>query len=131
MRRLLPLFAVVPLALLAGGTRAAEKDTKVYEMRVYYANPGKLDALNARFRDHTCKLFEKHGMTNVGYWTPAENADNQLVYLLSHASREAADRSWKAFGADPEWKKAQSESEAAGKLLAKPPERRYLTATDY
>ncbi|HEY1380454.1 MAG TPA: NIPSNAP family protein [Gemmataceae bacterium] len=124
------VLATAALAVVAA-VPAADTAGRVYELRTYTAAPGKLDALNARFRDHTCKLFEKHGMTNVGYWTPVENADNQLIYILAHASREAADRSWKAFGADPEWKKVQSESEANGKLLTKPPERRYLAATDY
>jgi NIPSNAP len=87
--------------------------------------------LNARFRDHTCKLFEKHGMTNVGYWVPVENPDSKLVYILAHASRAAADQSWKAFMADADWKKAQQASEVGGRLLAKAPERQYLTATDY
>src|SRR5437667_10281485 len=94
-----------------------KEDTRVYELRTYTAAPGKLDALNARFRDHTCKLFEKHGMTNVGYWVPVENADNKLYYIISHNSREAAERSWKAFGADEDWKKMVRESEAGGKLV--------------
>src|SRR5690349_25175763 len=91
---------------------AAEKDTRCYELRVYYAAPGKLDALHARFRDHTMKLFEKHGMVNLGYWVPAgENKENKLVYLLSFPNLEARKKSWAAFGTDPEWKKAAAESE--------------------
>ena len=82
MRRLLSLIAFAPLFALQP-SRAAEPDTRVYEMRVYYAAPGKLDALNARFRDHTMKLFEKHGITNVGYFVPIDNKDNKLVYLIS------------------------------------------------
>ena len=109
---------------------AADPPARVYELRIYTAVPGKLDAINARFRDHTCKLFEKHGMTNVGYWTPAESGDARLVYLLAHASREAADRSWKEFGADPEWKKVVQQTEANGKIVAKL-DRLYLSATDY
>src|SRR5689334_8737236 len=76
---------------------AANDDTRVFEMRTYYAAPGKLDALNARFRDHTCKLFEKHGMTNVGYWMPIENPDNKLIYVLAYPNRDAREKSWKAF----------------------------------
>src|SRR5947209_15484991 len=106
MRRLLPLLALAPLVALTTGSSAAEKDTRVYEMRVYYAAPGKLDALNARFKDHTLKLFEKHGITNVAYFTPIDNKDSKLVYFLSYPSKEARDKSWKAFGADPDWKKA-------------------------
>ena len=91
--------------------------------------PGKLDNVVARFRDHTCKLFEKHGMTNVGYWT-AEKDDGKLYYILAHASKAAADQSWKAFVADPEWKEVVKQTEANGKIVAKV-DRMYLTPTDY
>jgi hypothetical protein len=128
MKRLLPLFALVALP---SGSLAAEPDTKVYEMRVYYAAPGKLDALHARFRDHTMKLFDKHGLTNVGYFVPVgENKDNKLVYWISAPSKEARDKSFKAFAADPEWQKAAKESEKDGKLVAKI-ESFFMTATDY
>src|SRR5262245_42352439 len=131
MRRLLPLFAVAPLFGLSAGSRAAEPDTRVYEMRVYYAAPGKLDALNARFRDHTVKLFEKHGLTNVGYFVPTgENKDNKLVYFIAAPSKEARDKSFKTFGADPDWKKAAAESEKNGKLVTKV-ESTFLSPTDY
>src|SRR4051812_18509716 len=130
MRRLLPLFALTPLVALTADSPAAEKDTRVYEMRTYYAAPGKLDALNARFRDHTVKLFEKHGITNVAYFTPVDNKDNKLVYFLSYPSKDAREKSWKAFGEDPDWKKAKAESEKDGKLVDKV-EVRFLTATDY
>ena len=109
---------------------ALAADTRVYEMRTYYAAPGKLDALNARFRDHTCKLFEKHGITNIGYWMPIENPENKLVYVLAYPSRAARDASWKEFMADPDWKAAQKASEVDGKLVAKV-EQPYLVATDY
>src|SRR5436190_18903344 len=131
MKRLLPLFALVPLAALPVETRAAEKDTKVYEMRVYYAAPGKLEALNARFKNHTMTLFDKHGLTNVGYFVPVgENKENKLVYFISAPSKEARDKSFKAFAADPDWKKAAAESEKDGKLVDKV-ESRFLTVTDY
>jgi hypothetical protein len=118
-------------ALMAVPTvQAANSDTRVFEMRTYYAAPGKLDALNARFRDHTCKLFEKHGMTNIGYWMPIENPDSKLVYVLAYPNMEAREKSWKAFVSDPDWKKAQSESERDGKLVAKV-EQIYFTALDY
>jgi hypothetical protein len=109
---------------------AAEKDARLFEMRTYYAASGKLDDLNARFRNHTVKLFEKHGMANIGYWVPIENPENKLIYLLAYPTREARETSWKAFGADPDWKKAAKESEANGKLVAKV-EQLFLTATDY
>src|SRR5215217_2848308 len=88
--------------MITASAAAAEADSRVFEMRTYYAAPGKLDALHARFRDHTMKLFEKHGMTNLGYWTPigaapgAEaNPENQLIYVLAYPSKEARDQSWK------------------------------------
>jgi hypothetical protein len=118
---------VLAVALSAG---AAEKDSRVYEMRVYYAADGKLDALHARFRDHTTKLFEKHGMTNVGYWTPLENPERKLIYFLAYPNREARGKSWKAFLADPDWKKAQADSEVNGKLVEKV-ESLFLSSTDY
>jgi hypothetical protein len=130
MRCLLPVLALAPLIALTADSPAAEKDNHVYEMRVYYAAPGKLDALNARFKNHTLKLFEKHGLTNVGYFVPADNKDNKLVYFISAPSKEARDKSFKDFGADPDWKKAFAESEKDGKLTAKV-ESTFLTLTDY
>ena len=130
MNTLLTLSAV---ALLAGATlvMAAEpKDARVYELRIYHAAPGKLDDLNKRFREHTVKLFEKHGMENVGYFTPIDNTNNLLIYVLGHASRDAAKKSFAAFGADPEWKAAQKASEANGKLVNKV-ESYFMQATDF
>jgi len=115
---------------VALGARADEKDSRVYELRVYYAAEGKLDALHARFRDHTTKLFEKHGMTNIGYWTPLENPERKLIYFLAYPSREAREKSWKAFVADPDWQKARRESEVGGALVAKV-EVMFLRTTDY
>jgi hypothetical protein len=109
------------------------KDSRCFEMRTYYAAPGKLEALNARFRDHTCELFKKHGMENIGYWIPADadkGATNKLVYIIAHKSRDEAKKSWAAFSADPDWKKAQKESEVNGKLVEKV-ESVFLSATDY
>ncbi len=91
---------------------------RVFELRTYTAAPGKLDALKARFRDHTVKLFEKHGITNIGYWVPtdAPQKDNTLIYIVAHSSREAAAKSWAAFRIDPGWVKARAESEKDGPL---------------
>ena len=97
----------------------AEEKHRVFEIRTYYANEGKLDALLARFRDHTVALFEKHGMTNVGYWVPADNKENKLVYILAFPSREARDQAFKAFSADPDWQKAYKESTKDGRLVKK------------
>ena len=109
---------------------AAEKDTRCFEMRTYFAAPGKLDDLLARFRNHTVKLFEKHGITNIGYWLPVENTDNKLVYVIACPSREARDKSFKEFGGDPEWKTVAKESEANGKLVTKVVSH-FLSATDF
>lgn len=125
-----PFALLATLALTTMSALAANEDTRVFEMRTYYAAPGKLDALNARFRDHTCKLFEKHGMTNVGYWTPIDNPDNKLIYVLAYPSRDAREKSWKEFVNDPDWKAASSTSEKDGKLVAKV-EIAFLKATDY
>ncbi len=112
---------------------AAEPDTRCFEMRTYYAPAGKLDDLLARFRDHTVKLFEKHGITNIGYWVPLDNKDNKLVYIIAFPNREARegkDGSWKAFAADPAWQEARKASEVNGKLVEKV-EFVFLTATDF
>jgi hypothetical protein len=123
------LLAVI-FAALTFIMPAVAKDTRVFEMRVYYAAPGKLDDLNARFRNHTLKLFEKHGMQNIGYWMPIENPDNKLIYILAYPNREARQQSWKAFATDSEWQAAQKESEKNGKLVARV-ESRFMAATDY
>ena len=112
----------------------ADEPSPVYELRIYTCNEGKLPDLLARFRDHTCALFEKHGITNIGYWTPIhaeDGADTTLLYVLKHDSREAAKASFKAFGQDPEWKAAREASEANGKILAKPPQSVFMKATDF
>ena len=130
MRRLLPLFALAPLGALVADAPAAEKDTRVYEMRTYFAAKDKLDALHARFKNHTLKLFEKHDIKNVAYFTPIDNKDNKLIFFLSYPSKEAREKSWKAFLEDADWKKAAADSEKDGKLVEKM-EQRFLTVTDY
>jgi hypothetical protein len=116
----LPLFSA---ALLSSSLRAdaRQSSTTVYELRIYHAAPGKLGELLARFRDHTTKLFEKHGMKVIAYWTPLDEPDkgNTLIYILQHPSREAATANWKSFQDDPEWKRVKEESEANGKLAEK------------
>ena len=134
------LFAVASLASLATAETNATsvgpsiaKDSRCFELRTYHAAPGKLEALNARFRDHTCTLFKKHGIEIVGFWIPTDKekgAENTLVYLLAHKSRKEAKKSWAAFGADPDWKKAREDSEVNGKLTEKV-ESVFLAATDY
>lgn len=134
MTRLLRVFALALTCLPFLGARAPAAEEGVYELRIYTCHPGKLDALNERFRQHTMRIFERHGMENVAYWVPTDEpaASNQLIYLLRHRSREAAQASWQAFRNDPEWKQvAQQSKEKDGEILAKPPESVYLTATDY
>src|SRR5450432_3667098 len=94
----------------------ATAQNRVYEMRTYTCNEGKLETLKARFRDHTIEIFNRHGMESIGYWVPQdpEKSKTTLIYILAHPSREAAAKNWKEFGADPEWKKVVAESEANG-----------------
>jgi len=109
----------------------APSSQPLYEMRIYYSPEGKLDNLHARFRDHTMRLFEKHGITNVAYFVPAgENPEHKLIYFLSYPNREAREKSWKEFFADPDWQKAAKESEANGRIVQKV-ENYFLTPTDY
>ena len=137
MRRLLKL-ALTSLSLLIVGFWASTflttlaQDQVVYELRTYTATPGNLDKLHARFRDHTTRIFRKHGMEVVAYWTPtdAEKAANTLIYVLKHNSREAADASWAAFIADPEWTEVAEASNADGPILGRI-ENEYMIATDY
>jgi hypothetical protein len=119
-------------ALHPRGIGYAQADRRVFEIRTYAAHEGKLDALHARFRNHTARLFEKHGMTNIGYWTPQDGAaaQNTLIYIVAHKDRDAAKKSWDAFRADPEWQKAKAESEAGGPIVVKV-ESVLLRATDY
>lgn len=104
----------------AAAVAHAQNANRVYELRTYTAAEGKLPDLQARFRDHTMRLFEKHGMRNHGYWVPqdAPAKDNTLIYVISHASRDAAKKSWADFAADPEWQKVNKESNANGRILA-------------
>ena len=111
---------------------AAGSNGKVFEIRTYTAEPGKLDALHARFRDHTLQIFKKHGMHSVAYFAPTDDplAKNTLVYILSFPSRDAAKKSWDEFRADPEWQKVSKESEANGKLVTHV-DSVFAEATDY
>jgi hypothetical protein len=100
---------------------ASEPKQRVFEIRTYTTEPGKLPDLLKRFRDHTTKLFEKHGMTNIGYWVPTDEprSQNTLIYILAHNSRDAAKESWKDFQADTDWIKVKEASEADGKIVTK------------
>lgn len=130
--------AVVLLAVGFGvgsfysSTAQAQAAGRVFELRTYTTPDGKLPLLQKRFRDHTMRIFEKHGMKNVGYWVPqdAPARDNTLIYVISHASRDAAKQSWANFAADPEWKKVSAESQVDGPIVAKVVSV-YMDATDY
>ena len=104
----------------------------VFELREYHANEGKLDALLARFRDHTIAIFKRHGMESVAYWTPTDDPlkGKTLFYILKHPSREAATANWAAFHDDPEWKSVSAASEVNGKLVDKV-ESTFLKLTDF
>ena len=129
---------LVAAGLVLGATlqwvRAADAPapTRVFEIRTYHTLPGRLDALHKRFREHTLKIFEKHGMTNVAYWTfedsPAK--DNTLIYVISHASRAQAAKNWDEFRNDPEWKQIAADSEKDGKIVEKV-DSVFVDATDY
>jgi hypothetical protein len=132
----LPAAAFFPAAawLTSNQEKAGsgQSATLVYELRIYHTYEGKLDDLLRRFREHTTKLFEKHGIKNVAYWTPTEEPlkGKTLVYILEHPSRDAATANWKAFGDDPEWRSVRDKSEANGKIVEKV-DSTFLVLTDF
>ena len=138
--RALPAATLFPTLLPASLWAASQLDdanpalatTGVYELRVYHAAPGKLSDLLARFREHTIKIFDRHGMKSVAYWTPLDEPDksNTLIYILQHPSRETATTNWKSFQDDPEWKSVRDKSEANGKLVEKV-DSTFMTLTDF
>jgi hypothetical protein len=131
-------LAVLVAAAFVVGSRiqAAEEKAKpkerFFEMRTYIAHDGKFDAMHARFRDHTNKLFVKHGMDVIGYWVPTDEKEskNTMIYILAYPSKEAREKSWSAFKDDPEWKKAYTESHKDGPLV-KTVISKFMTPTDY
>jgi hypothetical protein len=134
IRKILVCTASLALTMgvLSAPSLAQAQAGKVFELRTYTATPGNLDKLLTRFRDHTMRIFEKHGMTNIGYWVPTDEAEssNTLVYILAHDSAEAATLSWQAFSQDPEWQKVNEESNADGPIL-QGVVRKYMTTTDF
>jgi len=136
LRNVLTLVAILAAVgvgfQLGRSTTARAAGNHVFEVRTYTAEPGKLDALHARFRDHTVQIFNKHGMTSVGYFAPTDEplSKNTLIYILEFPSRDAAKKSWDEFRNDPEWQKVQKESEANGKLVTKV-ESVFAEPTDY
>lgn len=131
--RTLSLSCALSLGLgLLPASVQAQTDGPVFELRTYKSTPGNLEKLLTRFRDHTMRIFEKHGMTNVGYWIPTDEAESQdtLVYLLKHDSMDAATASWRAFAQDPEWREVNEASNRDGAILDSVV-RKYMTATDF
>jgi len=114
--------AVFASGFIAGNVVRAQSDGKrVFELRTYTAPEGKLGDLHKRFRDHTMRIFKKHGMESVGYWQPQDPPDSQntLIYIISHQSREQAKKNWADFQADPEWQKVSAESQVNGRIVSK------------
>ena len=127
-------FGAVMLAAGRGGEKMhTAKANRVFELRTYTTNEGKLPDLHKRFREHTNRIFEKHGIELVGYWTPQDEKDgkaNKLIYIIAFPSREAAAKSWKAFGEDPEWQKVKEESHKNG-VIVNHVDSVYMDPTDY
>jgi len=139
MRKLLSPLSVVGLfaavwivCQAAGGADQVQKKERVFELRTYVTHPGRLADLNKRFREHTCRLFQKHGIELVGFWTPTDGpqAEDTLIYVVAFPSLEAREKAWKAFKDDPEWKKAFAESHKSG-VIVKQIESRLMKPTDY
>ena len=133
--QVLPAATLLPASLwatLQQDNANPKGSTGVYELRVYHAPPGKLGELLARFRDHTIKLFDRHGIKSVAYWTPVDEPQksNTLIYMLQHPSREQAAANWKSFQDDPEWKSVKEKSEVNGKLTEKI-DSTFLALTDF
>jgi hypothetical protein len=123
-------LAVLGVTMVVGQS-IAQAPHHVYELRTYTAPAGKLDALEARFRDHTEAIFKRHDLKAIGYWIPEDNKDNHFIYIVEHKSKEDAAKNWAAFQADEEWKKVRAESEAGGPLTTKAPESVYMDPTDF
>lgn len=132
----LPTATVIPASVWAAvqhdSANSAAGTTGIFELRIYHAAPGKLAELEARFREHTIKIFERHGMKSVAYWTPLDEPEKSstLIYILQHPSREAAAANWKAFQDDAEWKSVKEKSEANGKLVEKV-DSTFMALTDF
>jgi hypothetical protein len=130
LRNLLVSAMVLGAGLpVTGMHQAKADDTMVYELRTYTASPGKMAELQARFRDHTIQIFEKHGIKSIGYWVSEKDPD-KLIYLVVHKSRKDASKNWSAFMTDPEWRHVFAESQKNGSLTKKV-ESVYMTPTDF
>ena len=139
-RRVGVTAGLVAIAFVSGivlgrtGRVEAQAQGRVFELRTYTTPEGKLEALKSRFRDHTVRIFQRHGMKSIGYWVPADSpkSGNTLIYILQHESREAAKKSWADFAQDPEWKKVSAESQKDGRIVAENGVVSvYMNATDF
>ncbi len=132
MRNKIIVALVLILSGYAVGRASQPAPAHIYELRTYTAADGKLDAVVARFRDHTVQIFNRHHMKSVGYWLPSEGdkAGTTLIYILEHSNRDEAKKNWAEFNADPEWQKVKAESEKDGKIVTKA-ESVFMNATDF
>jgi len=124
------LAAALAMGLFASSAALAQSGARVFELRTYTTNDGKLNDLVNRFRDHTVRIFARHDMVSIGYWIPKDQP-NTLIYILAHPSREAATKNWDEFRKDPEWVAARTASEVNGTILAKPPQSVYMDPTAF
>ncbi len=130
IKRLVSVLAL-STGLVAPLMSMAEEGGVVFELRTYTTHEGRLPALEARFRDHTMALFEKHGMRNIGYWLPV-NRPNTLIYIIAHDSAAAVPENWKSFVTDPAWKTVAEESQKDGPILVEGGiDSQFMSATDY
>ncbi|MBB6002388.1 NIPSNAP family protein [Arcicella rosea] len=130
MKNQIITFLLCLLTSFSMQAKADDANNRVYELRVYYASDGKFDVLMNRFKEHTLHFFKKHKMRLEGFWLPLDNKDNKMVYVLSYPSREAREKSWKAFSEDKGWIKVVKETTANGEIVAKV-ESTFLKTTDF
>jgi hypothetical protein len=133
--RIASVLAILLVSMTVHSANTEEKSSEagqpIFELRTYTTNAGKLPALEARFRDHTMSLFEKHGFKNIGYWIPVDKP-NTLIYIIAHPNRDAIATGWKAFGSDPAWQKVAKESQLDGPILIKGGiTSQFMTASDF
>jgi hypothetical protein len=124
---------LLPLILFAGFSSFAAAQNRVFEMRTYTCNDGKLEALKANFRDHTIEILKRHGIESIGYWVPQdpEKSKNTLIFILAHPSIEAAKKNWDAFRNDPDWKKVVADTEANNGNVVSHVDSAYMDPTDF
>ena len=124
--------AATMLAMSVMSRSHADAPNHVYELRLYRVAAGKMDALKARFGEHTDALFKRHGMKSIGYWQPEDAPSSQelFIYVLEHPSREEAEKNWASFQNDPEWRRVKAESEAHGPLVDRI-DRYFMDPTSY